>query len=553
MYESFFGLTRRPFSATPDPGCWFRCARYQAALDELLICAEQGQGIGILVAPAGAGKTLFCERLIREIGEPFTSVLLRHATYNTRRGFLQTLLCELAQPFDKHTDQELRLGLAPVLKGLHQQGRALLLVVDEAHQLSESLLEELRILADQAEDGQPIVRLVLAGQFGLEEKLAHPVLQALNQRVRAQVTLEPLSLAESADYVDFRITWGGGRTAGVFTTDAIQSICRAADGLPRCLNQLCDHALLLGYVNEQRPVSADTVAAALEDLRHLPLPWNLSPSHSETMSSMHAAAPVTESDTIEWESDDEPVTVDAEIDDDVEFHSFEAILKKPEDAWLPLIDDEVDETKLFDDEPAAEAAWDDDEENIAEDLPPLKDVFHTPEPQMPSGPYFDVFHEEPVYDRYNALDAGLEPPLMPAAPEVFVPQFAGLPFTVTATLFGHDVTPTERLDAIQDVLDAVHAAEDPGENLASTAQIGREAYDEIVMNDWSADIAETPDPGIDSLSESEMPTGAVFEFGGDDPVATAINAASEPAVMTTPETRSCRNLFTRLRRKQLGR
>jgi len=433
-----------------------------------------------------------------------------------------------------------------VLKGLHQQGRALLLVVDEAHQLSESLLEELRILADQAEDGQPIVRLVLAGQFGLEEKLAHPVLQALNQRVRAQVTLEPLSLAESADYVDFRVTWGGGRTTSVFTADAVQAIGRAADGLPRCLNQLCDHALLLGYVNEQRPVSADTVAAALEDLRHLPLPWNLSPSHAETLSSMPASEPLPELDAIEWESDDELVSTNAE--DDSEYHSFEAILKKPEDAWLPLIDDEFEDAVPVDDEPAAETAWDDDEASVAEDIPPLKDVFHQPEPRTPRGPYFDLFHEEPVYDRYNALDAGLEPPVMPARSEMFATQFAGLPFTVTASLFGHDVPPIERLDAIQDVLDAVHAAADPDETLASTAQIGRVADAEMLV-DWSSDGDETPEP----FSDSEMPSAAVFEFGGDDPVASAIGAASEPTVMTTSETRSCRNLFTRLRRKQLGR
>ena len=81
MYESFFGLKRRPFAATPDPQCFLASASIQAALDEVVVCIEQGQGIAIVSAPAGTGKTLLCERLRSELGSPFESVLLRHVTY----------------------------------------------------------------------------------------------------------------------------------------------------------------------------------------------------------------------------------------------------------------------------------------------------------------------------------------------------------------------------------------------------------------------------------------------------------------------------------------
>jgi type II secretory pathway predicted ATPase ExeA len=518
MYESFYGLSRRPFSATPDPGCWFRCSRYQAALDELLVCAEQGQGIGILIAPAGAGKTLLCERLIREIGEPFTSVLLRHATYNTRRGFLQTLLCELAQPYDMHTDQELRLGLAPVLKGLHQQGRALLLVVDEAHQLSETLLEELRILADQAEDGRPIVRLVLAGQFGLEEKLAHPTLQALTQRVRAQVPLEPMSLAESTDYIDFRMTWGGGRTTAIFTDEAIAAITRAADGVPRCLNQLCDHALLLGYVNEQRPVTAETVAAALEDLRHLPLPWNLS--------GLHAGQPLQESatsTTLEWDATTtEPMATEV--------------------MELPLSLEDVVE---WSDEDVGVVAAEPEADPLAGELPPMPI-----EPQVPLSLSGETMQEELVYDRYNALDAGLEPLAGPSVPSTVSSGFGGLPFTVTTALFGSAVPPTERLDVIQDLLDAVHSIDDPDRTLLETAQIGRRE-EPAIPRDWDDDLFELAGrPPMVGPIPDPMPS-SVFEFG-TDPITTS-EPAAEAVGVAPSEPRDCRNLFTRLRRKQMGR
>src|SRR5262249_46071326 len=151
MYEASFGLTRRPFAATPDATCFLSAAPIQAALDELVVCVEQGQGIGVLTAPAGTGKTLLCERLRFELGERFETVLLRHASFLTRRALLQTVLCELNHSYHHPSEQELRLELFPTIRALAPKREALVLICDEAHQLSDSLLEELRILADFAE------------------------------------------------------------------------------------------------------------------------------------------------------------------------------------------------------------------------------------------------------------------------------------------------------------------------------------------------------------------------------------------------------------------
>ncbi len=274
MYESFFGLKRRPFAATPDSQCFLASGSMQAALDEIVVCLEQGQGIAIVSAPAGTGKTLLCERLRSELGSPFESVLLRHASFLTRRALLQTILCELNHAYRQQDEQELRLELIPAIRALRPQREALVLICDEAHQLSEDLLEELRILSDLAEQGRPLVRLVLVGQLGLEETLARPGMEALNQRIRAHVCLETLDRAGSLDYIDYRLTWAGGRTEEVFSAEALDLVSRAADGVPRCLNQLCDHALLLAYVAEQQPVSPAIIREALQDLRQLPLHWN---------------------------------------------------------------------------------------------------------------------------------------------------------------------------------------------------------------------------------------------------------------------------------------
>ncbi|MEK6260777.1 MAG: AAA family ATPase [Planctomycetota bacterium] len=288
MYEAFFGLKRRPFAATPDPQCFLASGTIQAALDEVVVCVEQGQGIAVVSAPAGTGKTLLCERLCSELGERFESVLLRHASFLTRRALLQTILCELNHSYRQQDEQELRLELSPAIRALRPQREALVLICDEAHQLSEELLEELRILSDLAEHGRPLVRLVLVGQLGLEETLALSSLEALSQRIRAHVCLETLNRVGSLDYIDYRLTWAGGRTDEIFTAEALELVSRAADGVPRCLNQLCDHALLLAYVAEQQPVPAELIREALQDLRQLPLHWNESsltePARRETAS-----------------------------------------------------------------------------------------------------------------------------------------------------------------------------------------------------------------------------------------------------------------------------
>lgn len=288
MYEASFGLKRRPFAATPDATCFLAAGPFQAALDEVVVCVQQGQGIAVLTSPAGTGKTLLCERLRMELDERFETVFLRHASFLTRRALLQTILCELNHAYHHPSEQELRLELFPAIRALQPKREALVLICDEAHQLSDSLLEELRILADFAESGQPLVRLVLVGQPSLEEKLAQPGLEAFNQRIRAHISLNTFDQAESLDYLDYRITWAGGRTDEIFTPDALDMIARASDGVPRCMNQLADHSLLLAYVAEQHPVNVELVKEALNDLRQLPLHWNESVSLGSMPSSVHA-------------------------------------------------------------------------------------------------------------------------------------------------------------------------------------------------------------------------------------------------------------------------
>ncbi|MGE5191501.1 MAG: ExeA family protein, partial [Deltaproteobacteria bacterium] len=137
MYEAYFQLQKRPFSATPDPSCFFAPEPIQELFDELVLRAESGQGIGILTAHAGTGKTLVCRRIAAELGGRFTPIFLANANFPTRRALLQSILFELKKRFSGLEEQELRLAVYASLKELTLAGRGVVLIVDEAHLLNE--------------------------------------------------------------------------------------------------------------------------------------------------------------------------------------------------------------------------------------------------------------------------------------------------------------------------------------------------------------------------------------------------------------------------------
>ncbi|MBW3540752.1 MAG: AAA family ATPase [Planctomycetes bacterium] len=274
MYESFFALSRRPFAATPDPDAFVPVASAREVLEELAETISGGRGIAVLTAPAGMGKTVLAQTLRRRLSDEFITVFLPNSNYSTRRSLLQAVLFELGQPYSKLPEQELWLELTDAARQSVRDRGGLVLIVDEAHLLSARLLEELRAITNLTADGRSLVRLVLCGQLPLEDKLAEPGLEALNQRVGCQLSLPPLSPSESQEYLAARLKRAGAELDETFTADGRQLIGRAADGVPRCLNQLADHALLLGCALGTRPLTVEIVRSALEDLKQLPLNWN---------------------------------------------------------------------------------------------------------------------------------------------------------------------------------------------------------------------------------------------------------------------------------------
>lgn len=274
MYEAFFHLQKRPFLATPDATCFYAAEPTRDVFDELTRQIQAGPGINILTAPAGTGKTLLCRRLVAELRSQFTAAFIASPSFPTRRALLQAILYELGERYSGLAEQELRLELHASLKKLSTSSAGTLIVIDEAHLLSERLLEEVRAIADLVDYEIPLTRVVLSGQPELEERLVSPGLEAFNQRITAQVYLEPLTRQQSFEYIATRVEWAGGDAEELFDSAALRAIAHACNGLPRCLNQLCDLALVLACTAKQPQVTRDIVDQALADLRSLPLHWN---------------------------------------------------------------------------------------------------------------------------------------------------------------------------------------------------------------------------------------------------------------------------------------
>ncbi len=274
MYEAHFGLNGRPFTSTPKVDLYFPATAIEQARATLARAVERGEGVGMVIGPSGTGKTLLFRLLARQFSDAFDVAFLTCGRLSTPRNLLQAILYELAQPYRDMDDGECRLALAEFLRDRQKCARGVVLLVDEAHTLSLRLLEELRVLTNLMPDDEPRLRLVLAGGSMLEDRLASPRLDSLNQRLVGRCYLESLNRSETEQYVQAQIDAVGGQGSMLFSAEVCKSIHQATDGVPRLINQVCDHALLLACAGGQRELRPAIIDEAWADLQQLPTPWN---------------------------------------------------------------------------------------------------------------------------------------------------------------------------------------------------------------------------------------------------------------------------------------
>jgi type II secretory pathway predicted ATPase ExeA len=266
MYETHFGLRRRPFGATPDSGCYYPATAHERALGRLLEALADGEGLVLLTGAPGTGKTLVCHCLLERVGSDATTAFLTHGRFGGRAGLLQSILYDLALPYLGRAEHDLRLALTDFLLVNYAGGKKTVLVVDEAHHLEPDHLEELRLLGNLEARRGKALQVVLAAQPSLLALLDRPELASVGQRLAVRAALEPMNEQEAADYVLHHLRLAGGTPHDILTAEAVELLARGTRGVPRLLNQAAHQALALAAAAGARPADAEAALEALAAL-----------------------------------------------------------------------------------------------------------------------------------------------------------------------------------------------------------------------------------------------------------------------------------------------
>jgi general secretion pathway protein A len=265
MYQEFYGLSAPPFSITPDPRYLFLSRRHREAFDHLLFGIRQRKGFIQLTGEVGAGKSTLCRALLAELGDTCATALILNPVMSSLQ-LLRAILHELG--LDDRGNDRLRLTqrLNDFLLARVREGRDVVLLIDEAQDLSAELLEEVRLLSNLETDDRKLLQIVLIGQPELRDTLEKAALRQLRQRITVRYHLRPIDRAETEAYIQHRLAVAGGTGRPTFSPAAIRAIHLRSRGVPRLINAVCDKALLVGYVEERDHLGVRQVWRAIRDL-----------------------------------------------------------------------------------------------------------------------------------------------------------------------------------------------------------------------------------------------------------------------------------------------
>lgn len=263
MYLTFFGLAEKPFAITPDPRYLYLSARHADALAHLVYGINEAGGFIQLTGEVGTGKTTTIRSLLARAPKNAEIALILNPSLSPGE-FLRSLCEELGLGMSDSAEsnhKELVDMLNRYLLRMHAQGRRVVLIVDEAQNLSPDVLEQIRLLTNLETETQKLLQIILIGQPELRALLAREDLRQLAQRITGRYHLDPLSREETAAYVRHRLRVAGA-TAEIFTRAALREVYRVSAGIPRVINIVCDRALLGAYTQDLHAVPAHLVRRA---------------------------------------------------------------------------------------------------------------------------------------------------------------------------------------------------------------------------------------------------------------------------------------------------
>jgi general secretion pathway protein A len=267
---AFYGLTQQPFDLTPDPAYLYRSRVHREALTALSQGIENLRGFAALVAEPGMGKTTLLNKLMEDLRDTARVVFLFQTQCNSSE-LLRYLLTELGIEHGGMDIVAMHKALSQVLFEEMLQGRRVVLIVDEAQNLQDSVLETIRLLSNYETTHAKLIQIVLAGQPQLIDTLMRPGLVQLRQRIAVVANLEPLDAVETAEYIEHRLRAAGSGEPPIFTREAVELIAERSEGTPRSINNICFNAMLAGYLHRQLVIDSGIInrVASKLDLERL--------------------------------------------------------------------------------------------------------------------------------------------------------------------------------------------------------------------------------------------------------------------------------------------
>src|SRR5512133_92518 len=265
MYKEFFGLRANPFNVNPDPRYLFLTRHTEEALACLTYGIQSRKGFVLLTGEVGTGKTTLINKLLEWLRlQQVATAFVFNSRLNVPQ-FLDYMMADFGIPCDTRAKSQILLRLYNWLLDRYRAGETAVLIVDEAQNLSDEVLEEIRMLTNLETFTEKLLQIVLVGQPELELKLRQPQLRQLRQRLTLRAKTHPLTLDETYAYVAQRLRIAGSNGQPIFQPEALVAIHRYAGGIPRVVNLLCEHALVSAFVDQQRLVSPAVVEAVACD------------------------------------------------------------------------------------------------------------------------------------------------------------------------------------------------------------------------------------------------------------------------------------------------
>ncbi|HEX2851922.1 MAG TPA: AAA family ATPase [Opitutaceae bacterium] len=269
MYQSFYGFKEKPFNITPDPKFLYLSPTHQEALQHLKFGVQEKKGFIVLVGEVGCGKTTLCRRFLNEIDSTrFDTALILNPRVNETQ-MLKAILTELGETKLARGQSDLIQQMHRLLLDRNARGRDVVLIIDEAQNLSFEVLEQIRLLSNLETDKQKLLQIILMGQPELKEVLGREELRQLRQRILVHYELHSLSFTDMQHYIHHRLTLAGGNGRPSFTSWALRALHRGSKGIPRIVNNLCDKALLSAYIRDADQVNYWDVRRAVREVATL--------------------------------------------------------------------------------------------------------------------------------------------------------------------------------------------------------------------------------------------------------------------------------------------